>query len=418
MKAPASPRANTPHSVPEPAPDILIIAASARALAQSAVKSGLRPAVIDAFCDRDTRACAVAASRVPLAAEGLQQAPLRKAFRQNLSRFGATLKGWVAGPGVENCGDLLADFARRLPLFGNDAEVFRHCAAGGAPTFAAGCGLPPVADCLGYPYLSKSPVSAGGAHIEHADGMVDDARDSTRVAGRRYRQTYLPGVGVSHLFAAHGEAVATIGFSTQWHSRHDRRRPFTYGGAINRAPLSAAERAQAEVWACRLTKALGLRGINNVDYLYCAGGLYFLEINPRPGATTALYEADYPRGLVQVHLQACRGRLPPPRPAAATRAQAVVYARRALALADDFAWPQAACDVPANGGTFEAGAPLCTLAVEGVAVSPVLSRLQQTLREFIHHINSTGQNNEMKEKYVPQNTSSLSRVAVAAMSTT
>ena len=217
----------------------------------------------------------------------------------------------------------------------------------------AGCRRCPR--CAGYPYLSKAPAGAGGTCIARAAAALEDdspARDD----GRRHRQTYLPGVGVSHLFAASGEqggeATATIGFSTQWHSRHERHRPFTYGGAINHAPLGAAERARAETWARRLAKALGLRGINNADYLYCAGRLYFLELNPRPGATMALYDADYPRGLLAAHMQACRGRLPKPRPAAATRAQAVVYAHRTLALADDFEWPRTACDVPAGGGVF------------------------------------------------------------------
>lgn len=405
-----------PCSVPEqPAPDVLIMAASARALAQSALKSGLRPALIDAFCDRDARACAVSTSRVPLTADGLEPASLQRAFRRALSRFGASLKGWVAGAGVDNRGDVLADFARRLPFFGNDAEVFKHCALAKTPAFAADLGLPVVPDCAGYPRLSKSPLRAGGAHIERVGGA---ARDPAPDRERRYHQTYLPGVGVSHLFAANGKGAATIGFGTQWHSHHDRRRPFTYGGAINRTRLGAAERAQAEAWASRLTKALGLRGINNADYLYCAGRLYFLELNPRPGATMALYDADYPRGLLEAHIQGSRGRLPTPRPAAATRAQAVVYARRTLVLADDFEWPKAACDVPAGGGAFEAGAPLCSLAVEGSAVASVLSRLQRTLRDFIACLNKNEQDNEMKKKYTSRNAAPPSRIAAATTTAT
>ena len=419
MKMPVKPRANTPHSAHKPAPDVLIVAASARALAQSATKSGLHPAIIDAFGDRDARACAVAASRVPLAAGGLDRASLQRAFRRTISRFGATLSGWVAGPGLENCIDLVADFAAQAPFFGNDARVFERCASSVAPAFAADCGLPLVPDCAGYPYLSKMPASAGGTCIGYAAMPAFAGNDGAAHDDRRCRrQTYLPGVGVSHLFAASGEeggaATTTIGFSTQWHSRHDRQRPFTYGGAINRAPLDAPARAQAEAWAKRLAKALGLRGLNNADYLYCAGRLYFLELNPRPSATMALYDADYPQGLLAAHVQACRGRLPGPHPAAAIRAQAVVYAQRTLALADDFEWPEAACDVPAGGGVFDAGTPLCSLTAEGGAPGAVLSELQQTLRYFTDYLNNSEQSIGIKDKYIPENVSLPSQITDAA----
>ncbi len=424
-----------PDAMSDCGPDLLIVAASARAMAQSAVKAGLRPAVIDAFGDRDTRAAAVSASRVPLTAEGLAPDALQKAFRRDTARFGATLKGWIAGAGAENCSGLFAGFARQLPLLGNRPDVFRRCTGHAMPALAADCGLPCVAWREELPALSKSPTAAGGAHIRyidgtandggahnrhaagaadtaggngaantrHAIGAVDDdsAAHNRRIAGtadnsgnaqnrrdggaaddgaRRCRQTYLPGVGVSHLFVADGRSAVTLGFSTQWHSRHCRERPFAYGGAVNRCALSGAARAQAEKGARALTAALGLRGINNADYLYCAGRLYFLELNPRPGATLALMDGDYPRGLLDVHLQACFGHPAAPRPAAAVRACAVVYAAADIVLPDNFDWPRAACDVPVAGGVFRAGDPLCSLMAEDSAVAPALSRLQASIR--------------------------------------
>ena len=364
-----------PDGTPGCGPDLLIIAASARALAQSAVKSGLRPAVIDAFGDRDTRDVAVAASCVPLTAEGLVPDALQKAFRLATARFGATLKGWIAGPGIENCSGLFDDFSRRLPLLGNEPDVFSRCTDRAMPVLAADCGLPCVPWRENLPALSKSPIAAGGAHIRRDDGAAEDSDGA-----RRYRQTYLPGVGISHLFVADGQGAATLGFSTQWHSRHCRERPFAYGGAVNRCALPDALRARAEEGAQALTAALGLRGINNADYLYCAGRLYFLELNPRPGATLALIDDDYPHGLLDVHLQACRGRLAPPRPAPAVRACAVMYAAADTALPDDFDWPNEACDVPVAGGVFRAGEPLCSLMAEGDETAPTLSRLQASIR--------------------------------------
>lgn len=382
-----------PDGMPDYGPDLLIVAASARALAQSAVKSGLRPAVMDAFGDRDTRAAAVSASRVPLTAEGLAPDALQKAFRRDTARFGATLKGWVAGPGIENCSGLFSGFARHLPLLGNQPDVFRRCADHAMPSLAADCGLPCVPWREDFPALSKSPLAAGGAHIRHIAGTADSSgnaqnrrADSNSAhtrrddGARRYRQTYLPGVGVSHLFVADGQNAVTLGFSTQWHSRHCRERPFAYGGAVNRCALSGAARARAEEGAQQMTAALGLRGINNADYLYCAGRLYFLELNPRPGATLALFDGDYPRGLLDVHLQACRGHLAAPRPAPAVRACAVMYAAADTVLPEHFDWPREACDVPVAGGVFRAGEPLCSLMAEGGETAPTLSRLQASIR--------------------------------------
>ena len=364
-----------PNEVPERGPDLLIVAASARALAQSAVKSGLRVAVIDAFGDRDTRECSVSVSRVPLTAQGLQPDCLQRAFLRNLARFGATLKGWVVGPGLENCRGLFAGFARQLALLGNEADIFRRCSGEAVSPPAAACALPRVPRCDSLPALSKSQAASGGAHIRRGAG-VDDGGGGER----RYRQTYLPGAGVSHLFVADGKTAVTLGFSTQWHSRHCRDRPFAYGGAVNRCALPGALRAWADARAQALTGALGLRGINNVDYLYCAGRLYFLELNPRPGATMALYDADYPRGLLHTHLQACRGLLAPPHPASAVRACAVIYSAADIVLAPDFNWPGEARDVPSSGGVFRAGEALCSLVAEGRETAPTLSRLQVSIR--------------------------------------
>jgi len=369
-----------PDAMSDSGPELLIVAASARVLAQSAVKAGLRPAVIDAFGDRDTRAAAVSASRVPLTAEGLAPDALQQAFRRDTARFGATLKGWIAGAGAENCSGLFADFARQLPLLGNRPDVFRRCTDPAMPTLAADCGLPCVPRREELPALSKLPIAAGGAHIRYIDSAANDG-------ARRCRQTYLPGVGVSHLFAADGRGAVTLGFSTQWHSRHCRERPFAYGGAVNRCALPDEARAQAEKGARALTAALGLRGINNADYLYCAGRLYFLELNPRPGATLALMDGDYPRGLLNVHLRACRGHPAAPRPAAAVRACAVMYAAADTVLPENVGWPREACDVPVAGGVFRAGDPLCSLMAEDSAVAPALSRLQASIHALTERLN-------------------------------
>jgi len=408
-------------------PELLLIGTSARVLLESAQRGGYRAAALDGFCDREVMMAAIDARRVRLRGEGgLDDAALAAAIK-DLGRVHAkTLKAVVAGSGMEGCAAAFAAIRQSgLPWCGNAPECFQHAARKAvhkSPRLHAAA-VSTIAD-RGPPYLYKSANGSGGVHIvparyrgtgepsrQNGRGHQQDCRPSYRPS---YRQSYLSAMSISHLFLAAGKQIQTVGFSTQWHVKHNPARPFCFGGAINAHSLSETAITQAEAVAQELNQKLNLKGLNNIDYLYDGSKLYFLELNPRPSATMALYDSDYPGGLLHAHIEACQrntlaesireaskrtgkavsqaaskeaGKTPSP-----IRAFAILYAARATHLPASFEWPNAAKDVPAEnraGYYFEKNAPLCTLPIEADDTRTALSGVQKMTRELQAQIVAT-----------------------------
>jgi predicted ATP-grasp superfamily ATP-dependent carboligase len=115
----------------------------------------------------------------------------------------------------------------------------------------------------------------------------------------------------------------------------------------------------------RLTAALGLRGLNGVDFILEGDRCFVLELNPRPTATIDLYDADVEVGLLAVHIAACQGTLPAPVVISNARAHAIVYAGTVLRVPAKPGWPAWCTDLPEPGSVIPAGAPVCSVRGEG-----------------------------------------------------
>lgn len=358
-------------------PEILIISSSGRSLATSAVRKQYAVGIIDMFADTDALRHSVFCERVPPAADGSFDAlRLRRTFERCTSS-NDSLRGWVAGSGLEASSHLLREMASCLPLIGNDPRVFEICAQPDALKRRAtqlGIRCVPTHDDM--PYLVKQPNTCGGWRI----------RLNTALTSFNTYETYLAGATISHLFLASERQISSIGFGTQWHSRHDKERLFAYGGAINRCLLREDEQRKLAEWSRCLSADMGLRGLNNIDYLWCAGAVYFLELNPRPSASMVIYDPDYSAGLFDAHINACRGHLPRMDPVSQVRAHAVIYAHRDFVLPDNFAWQKVICDRP-RAGAFARGEPVCSLIVQCATVESTLSLLQREIRELIDRFN-------------------------------
>src|SRR5262249_45842694 len=113
--------------------------------------------------------------------------------------------------------------------------------------------------------------------------------------------------------------------------------------------------------ACRLAAALSLTGLNSADFMVDGDNFWILEINPRPGATLDIFEADG-ASLFSLHMEACAGDLPgeAPRLDGAKRA-AIFYADRNVVAPERFEWPDWSADRPNAGIAIKAGEPVCTV---------------------------------------------------------
>jgi predicted ATP-grasp superfamily ATP-dependent carboligase len=337
----------------------LIAAVTGRSLAASASRGGHRAVVLDCFGDRDTRGLAAACHAI-----GCEGA-IRFDGRALLAAASAAAPprgsaGLVYGGGFEARTTLLARLARGRTLYGNPPEIVeavkdprrffplldrlrgRHPAVRfRRPNRAAG-------------WLVKETGGAGGAHVRPADQRQPPAG--------AYFQRFEEGQSLSALFLADGRRARVLGFSRQWTAPARRARPFLYGGAAGGAHLPPGMESDVCAVLERLVNATGLVGLNGLDFLQRGSEWLALEVNPRPTATVDLYDPDYPCGLFDWHLRACRGELPEraARPRAA-RAHGIVYLSGPARMSDELRFPGWCRDVPMPGTRLRPGDPVCTV---------------------------------------------------------
>jgi predicted ATP-grasp superfamily ATP-dependent carboligase len=352
----------------------LVVAVTGRALAASAARGGHRVVVLDLFADRDTRAVATACRPV-VSARGL------RFDRRVLLEAAATLApapsaGLVYGSGFEGRTGLLARLARGRPLYGNPPEVV---AAVRDPATVF-----PLLDRLGLPHpdvrlapppdpagwLVKRPGSAGGAQVRHAG--------THRAPPGAYFQRFEAGLTLSALFLADGRRACVLGINRQWTAPGRPDLPFLYGGAVGGVALPRAALREIKAGLDALVAATGLVGLNGLDFILRGDRWFALELNPRPTATVELYDPDYPRGLFDWHLRACRGELPAraatPR---AVRAHAILHAAGPTQADPGLAFPEWCRDVPLPGTRFAPGDPVCTVHAAAADADRALALLRR-----------------------------------------
>lgn len=328
-------------------------------LAQSAVRAGWRPWVLDLYGDEDTRACSEFCE-VDDGLGGFDHARVLAELRRAAAE-GAT--GLVYGGGVECAADWLEEMAAILPVWGNSPEVVRLLKS--PPRFFR------LLDELAIPYPEsrfQPPECADGWLVkpgcgEGGKGVAFCAAASGLEAGN-YFQRYIAGMPMSALFLADGKRACLVGFNELW-TNSAAGQPFGFAGASNRPDLPRPWRERLADWLGRLARRVGLKGLNSLDFVFDGCGCWVLEVNPRPSATLALYDADFPEGLLAAHVRACGGELPEGVPAAPPRAMRIVYAPNALCVPDKVAWPEWCGDLPMAASEIAAGQPLCSLAAEG-----------------------------------------------------
>lgn len=338
----------------------LVVAASASTLSRSLRRGGWTPAAIDGFGDLDTRDCCSACQVVPFGDDGFDAPTLRAAIDQSSADIA------IYGGGLDSQPDTIEYLAQRHSLIGNAAATVRLAKTPrlyfellvklGVPFPETRFDPPPTPN----DWLLKHGHSEGGTGVGMASEQAPPRPD-------RYFQQRLPNPPMSALFLADGAESCIIGFNTQWTAATNPSRPFRFAGAINRAALNDAQRDTVCDIVRRLVPALGLRGLNSLDFMADSRGeIRALEVNPRPSATMALYDDDFPAGLAQLHLDACRGSLPEERtPTHPIRAFQILYAPHDAAPATTLEWPPWCRDLPGSGFRIGKGAPLCTITAEG-----------------------------------------------------
>jgi predicted ATP-grasp superfamily ATP-dependent carboligase len=333
---------------------------------------------LDLFGDRDTRRASLHWQRIGDPARlRIDGEALRRALHEAAALPGVA--GWVPGGGFEQAPELLDAGGVELACLGLDSGTVRRVRD--AATFFD------TLDRLALPHprvtflppsppegwLAKQARGSGGTHVRPAAVVMDRlACGAGALDDDLYFQREQGGRPMSALFVADGLRAVIVALNRLCVHAHGPHR-YVYAGAAGPQRDVAIEARLAAALAL-LVPEFGLRGLGSLDFIVDdAGEPWLLEINPRPSSSMALHGEAWPGGLLRVHLEAIKGRLPaaPPRRRPGVRASRIVFAPQACevdaALSDALAASPRCHDVPPPGTLLARGEPVCTVSAEGAS---------------------------------------------------
>lgn len=294
---------------------VLVIGASARAVAASVHRAGAWPIAVDLFYDLDTRAVAPG-----FAVADFNSIPNSLAE----SGFLAEAKTSIYVGGIENHPEIVSHLEEHTRLLGNNADILLRLADDrGLTQWLAdrGVSTPETFDSLDsipasmlqtnttptVRFLEKEHRSSGGLGVRFVE--PDDRRFARPNTSCRYQQ-FLPGTCWSACFVAwhHRGTARSFLIGTSRQSNGDpsfNASGFRYSGSI-----IDNDPGQEHVYHLRsigqyLAEDFGLTGLYNVDFIVSNGKLFFLEVNPRITSSMDLFERQYGINLYTLQKMAC-----------------------------------------------------------------------------------------------------------------
>ena len=365
---------------------LLIIAGSGRMLASSARRAGYLPLVIDRFGDCDTEQLAVQVRVV----EQLTVKQLQPVVDELTELY--SVKDLVYGSGLETRPDSLEWLASRFKILGNapatlnqigDRQQFFATLRDLHISFPETRFQAPRQDFN--PWLVKPYRGEGGYEVRrYQPGEAEQQQV--------YWQRFQEGQPYSVLFAANGRDAAIIGINRQWVCEHLHGQAFVFSGVVNCPVGIERHKYSIYTWVKKLTREYALTGLNGIDFIVQGDQCRLLEINPRPPASLVLYDEDYEKGLLDLHINACNGRLINSGQARSRLATAyqIIYATETMIMPVDFDWPQWTSDRPRSGSIIHTQQPICSIIAAENNVGAVVQTLRRRTERIYHLLNHKG----------------------------
>ena len=377
--------------------NILIVGSSARAAAQSALRSGFQPLAIDQFNDRDLVSICPAK----------QVADYPMGIVELARKF--PLCPFLYTGALENYPRVVAAVSRERRLLGNGPEVL-HAVRNPMllQSALADCGLSsPALLKSGEPvppgeWLTKPLRSGGGIGIRriategishrhrNAPADVGPGATSSETQSARFVQRFVSGEPISALFLGNGREATWLGATRQligcdW-AGCDR---FLYVGNIGPLNVSpGVARVLTQIGAC-IAQRFCLLGLFGVDAVLRGDEVWVLEVNPRYTGAVEILERATRLRAIQLHFEACHEQPLPSTefPADGICGKAILYSRRQLTIPKQFSeWSDAqntksdipvVADLPATGTTIHQRQPICTVFARGGTIAAVEAALQE-----------------------------------------
>lgn len=357
--------------------DLIIIGASARAAARSAIGAGYRPWCVDLFADLDLRRIA-SVYQCPhnLYPDGLVEMVKAAPVRPESPVL-------ITGA-LENRPDVLEAIEIHRPLLGSCPRAIRAVRSPNTLERLAAC--PGLSVCCISRSIPRSPehehsasrdrprasflvkplAGAGERHIEFQ-------RVGRPLAPNTYAQRYIPGQPVSAVYRSDLTPHPLIGVTEQligepaFGARH-----FHYCGSIGPRVLTSAQHNALNHLGSALVKKYELQDLFGVDAIIDeAGRIWPVEVNPRYTASVEILERAMGQPVISPRagegdegLRDLLGpRSVPARTGGPVHGKAIIFARadgHAPDLLRVFNHYDIA-DIPPPGSIIRAGGPVCTL---------------------------------------------------------
>lgn len=291
-------RCDSQHGI-EFADSLLILGASTRSAAYSAVRAGLQPVCADLFHDEDLTAVSQVfcieryPSDLPDVARKVPNCP------------------WMYVGALENHPQIIAEISAHRPLWGNPADVVRSVRDPfGVHSVLSHAGL----DVPELRSSAETPSPDGRWLLKPINGAAGRgicvwnraAQSSHTLKEPCYFQRFLSGTPMSALFLAMRDQAELIGISRQligesWLGAS----PFGYCGSVG--PIEPIEELKRNVQRIGnvLAAEFRLRGLFGVDLVFDGERVWPVEINPRYIASVELFELAGEISLLGRHANAC-----------------------------------------------------------------------------------------------------------------
>lgn len=367
---------------------LLIVGASARAAAFSALRAGFRPWCADLFADADLR----------------RHAPVMRLPARYPDGFLDLLDGELRGPwmytgGLENRPFLVRKMARRRPLWGNDqgallaarspfvvADLLRKARLPAPAVWGPGDRFTASARR----WLVKPLAGSGGSGIH----FLGDAATATVDPARCYLQEYLEGEPRAAVFVGDGRSAQLLGATRQLVGKPWlNAAPFHYCGSVGPLALTADETRALARLGSLLAAGCRLRGLFGIDGVWRNGALWPVEINPRYTASVEVIEYATELRALQWHahvFEPKRSRDPAPFAPTSCIGKAILFARQSLDFPLDGPWAAGLtepwhpeqlpsfADIPPTDTRIEAGKPILTIFARATTPAACEAALEQT----------------------------------------
>jgi predicted ATP-grasp superfamily ATP-dependent carboligase len=373
--------------------DIIILGASVRAAAFSALRAGLRPWCADLFADQDLHA-RCSSLRIPLG--GYPKA--LKAIAES-----GPAGPWMYTGALENYPTLIQRISEKRFLWGNSGtglvlarrpltleKIFR----------SSGICFPKSLTSLPRPaptsrWLIKPLRGAGGAGIKFIT-----SRQNSDFPKRFYFQEFIEGMPCSAVYVGMEGSACCLGATRQLVGEEWlHAAPFHHCGSVGPLRLDAAVQTTLDRIGNVLTSHCHLRGLFGVDFILADGIPWPVEINPRYTASVEVLEYALGIQAISWHRAAFdTGMTIPcfPEGKRPVIGKAIIFAKSSREFPQEGPWARTLvrsklfeempdfADIPAAGSRIECGRPILTFSSQSGSVHGCIDNLKQIARDLDH----------------------------------